>query len=474
MDFIDLFAGIGGFRLGLESVGFQCVFSSEIDKYARQTYKANFKEEPYGDITKIASENIPAHDVLCAGFPCQPFSIAGKRLGVKDSRGNLFDEIVRIAKYHKPRILFLENVPGLLSQDKGKTFEGMVQKLRDIGYCINYKTLNAKDFGVPQNRKRVYIIATLKKSKFDFPEPLGISTKVKDILEELVDDKYFISDKAWKGHQDRKKKHLEKGNGFGFSLFNNDSRFTSTISARYYKDGSEILIEQENKNPRRLTPQEVARLQGFPDSFSNNSFVFCDTRNGPTTIHSWDIRKTTDREKYICLTILKNRRKKIYGKADGNPIDFKDLCYLIPKLKASELNKLVKKNILKYNDHSYEFVNSKNSSGINGIYRIYMLNAKGFSTLTATGTNDMIALRYISGNTPEELKKDFIKNIYKKKLFRPVTPQEVVRLQGFPDSFVIPVSDTQAYKQFGNAVCVNVVSEIAKKIKGFCNGDKTR
>lgn len=267
--YIDLFAGIGGIRRPYQKLGGTCVFSSEIDKFAVQTYEANWGETPSGDITKIDEKDIPHFDILLAGFPCQAFSIAGKRKGFDDTRGTMFFEIERILEYHKPKCFMLENVKGLLSHNKGNTFKVMKDILENkLGYKIYYQILNAKDFGVPQNRERIIIVGFKNHDiKFEFPKPSGIKTKLGDILEQDVSEKYTISDKIWASHQRRKEKHKAKGNGFGYSLFNEKSPYTSTISARYYKDGSEILIEQENKNPRKLTPREAARLQGFPDDF---------------------------------------------------------------------------------------------------------------------------------------------------------------------------------------------------------------
>ncbi|MDQ6961542.1 MAG: DNA cytosine methyltransferase [Mariprofundaceae bacterium] len=268
---IDLFAGIGGIRLGFEKAfqdKVEFVFSSELDKYAQKTYAANYDEVPHGDITKIHAADIPAHDIILAGFPCQAFSVAGLKKGFEDTRGTLFFEIVRIAKYHKPKILFLENVKGFKNHDKGNTFRVVKETLADLGYKVYAQVLNAKDFGVPQNRERIYIIAFLDHSvDFKFPIKQGEGVKLGHILDSNVDEKYTISDKLWAGHQRRKAEHKVKGNGFGYSMFNAESDYTSTMSARYYKDGSEILIAQEGKNPRKLSPREAARLQGFPDDF---------------------------------------------------------------------------------------------------------------------------------------------------------------------------------------------------------------
>lgn len=267
--FIDLFAGIGGIRRPYQKLGGKCVFSSEIDKFAIKTYEANWNETPSGDITKIDAKDIPKFDILLAGFPCQAFSIAGKRKGFDDTRGTMFFEVERILKYHKPKCFMLENVKGLLNHDKGKTFNKMIDILtKKLKYKVYYDVLNAKDYGVPQNRERVIIVGFKNHNvEFEFPKPLNQKVKVGDILEKNVDPKYTISDKIWESHQRRKKLNQAKGNGFGYSLFNENSPYTSTISARYYKDGSEILIEQKGKNPRKLTPREAARLQGFPDDF---------------------------------------------------------------------------------------------------------------------------------------------------------------------------------------------------------------
>ena len=268
---IDLFAGIGGIRLGFKEAfkeNSRFVFSSEIDKFAQITYNENFSELPNGDLTEIDEKDIPEFDILLAGFPCQPFSVAGLKKGFNDTRGTLFFDIARIVKHHLPKVVFLENVKGFKGHDKGNTYKTVKEVLEGFGYSVFAEVLNAKHFGVPQNRERIYIIAFLGAvENFDFPPPLNIETKLGRILKAEVEDKYTISDKLWLGHQRRREMHRKKGNGFGYSLFDENSVYTSTISARYYKDGSEILIEQKNKNPRRLAPREAARLQGFPDNY---------------------------------------------------------------------------------------------------------------------------------------------------------------------------------------------------------------
>ncbi len=272
--FIDLFAGIGGIRIPFQENGGVCVFSSEWDKFSQKTYFANFGEIPAGDITRIEAKDIPDFDILLGGFPCQPFSQAGLHKGFDDTRGTLFFEIERILQVKRPKAFLLENVKQLKGHDKGRTFRVIMEHLGALNYHVDAKILRAADFGVPQNRERIYIVGFDKEYynipddyTFPFPDPLCIPTRVGDILEEMVGEKYTISDKLWEGHQRRKKDNRKQGKGFGYSLFNEDSPYTSTISARYYKDGSEILIEQKGKNPRKLTPRECARLQGFPDEF---------------------------------------------------------------------------------------------------------------------------------------------------------------------------------------------------------------
>ncbi len=277
--FVDLFAGIGGFRIAFQQLGGKCVFSSEWNKFAQKTYEANFGEVPFGDITKIHVDNIPDHDVLCGGFPCQPFSIAGvskknslgRDHGFKDeTQGTLFFDIVRILEAKRPKAFLLENVKNLVSHDKGKTFMVISEALKEMGYSLHTRVMDGKHF-VPQHRERILLVGFDKaifngEEGFDFPSMPEANHKIKDILEPKPDPKYTLTDKLWSYLQTYAQKHKEKGNGFGFGLVDLES-ISRTISARYYKDGSEILIPQTGKNPRRLTPRECARLQGYPDKF---------------------------------------------------------------------------------------------------------------------------------------------------------------------------------------------------------------
>jgi DNA (cytosine-5)-methyltransferase 1 len=274
--FIDLFAGIGGFRVALQNLGGKCVFSSEWDQHAKQTYFNNYGEVPFGDIKKFTGtagskkswlSAIPRPDIIAGGFPCQAFSQAGKQLGFNDARGTLFFDILEMTKALRPKALILENVKRLRGHDGGKTFAVIANSLRELEYKVYSKVLRACDFGLPQNRERIFIVAFDKALQFDFPERLNQPTRVGTILEDRVDDCFTITDRIYEGHKRRVREHRARGNGFGFSVFKPDAAYTNTISARYWKDGSEILIDQGKRNPRMLTPRECARLQGFDDDF---------------------------------------------------------------------------------------------------------------------------------------------------------------------------------------------------------------
>ncbi len=278
--FIDLFAGIGGMRIAFDNAGGHCVYSNEWNKYSQQTYFANFGEQPDGDITQVNENDIPDHDILVAGFPCQPFSIAGvskknslgRETGFADkTQGTLFFDVCRILKRKRPKAFLLENVKNLCSHDKGRTFKVIQESLDELNYKIFYSVIDGQKY-VPQHRERIIIVGfnrELYGDDIDFefalteknPKPV-----MRDILDDVVADKYTLSDKLWTYLQNYAAKHKAAGNGFGYGIAPLDG-VSRTISARYYKDGSEILIAQEGKNPRRLTPRECARLQGFPENF---------------------------------------------------------------------------------------------------------------------------------------------------------------------------------------------------------------
>ena len=285
--FIDLFAGIGGFRIAFENLGGKCVFSSEIDKYSRQTYQANFNDIPEGDITLIPASQIPDHNILTAGFPCQAFSIAGRREGFEDSRGTLFFEIARIIKEKKPKAFFLENVKGLVSHDKGKTISIILDILRnDLNYFVpKPQIINAKNFGVPQNRERIFIVGfrnDLNINSFDYPTPIHpIPTFISVKEEKPVSVKYYLSEQYLNTLVAHKQRHKDKGNGFGYEIIEDNDIANAIVIGGMGKERNLVIDKRlEDFTPvtrikghvnhecvRRMTPREWARLQGYPDSF---------------------------------------------------------------------------------------------------------------------------------------------------------------------------------------------------------------
>jgi DNA (cytosine-5)-methyltransferase 1 len=274
--FIDLFCGIGGFRIAFERQGAKCVFSSDYDKFSQISYEANYGEKPYGDIHSIEVGDIPSHDILCGGFPCQPFSIAGvskknslgRAHGFDDAKqGNLFFAIADIIAHHKPSAFVLENVKNLRSHDKGNTFRVIYDTLtKHLGYKVYTRIINGKSC-VPQNRERIFIVGFREPHNFEFPAFSDEGPRLETILEKNPDPKFTLTDHLWNYLQKYAAKHKAAGNGFGFGLVTGKD-IARTLSARYHKDGSEILVYQgEDKNPRRLTPRECARLMGYPDTF---------------------------------------------------------------------------------------------------------------------------------------------------------------------------------------------------------------
>lgn len=426
--FVDLFAGIGGFRIPLEQLGGKCLGFSEINKQSVDVYKKNFsefknnEEVELGDITKLGKLPFNDIDLIVGGVPCQAWSVAGKMKGFEDPRGRLWHDTIRVIKENRPKVFVFENVKGLIDPRNKENLDLIIESFKEVGYVIKSpKLLNSYDFGLPQNRDRIFIVGIrndLKRylTKFEYPTPLDRKPFLKDFIDGLAKD----------------------------------------------IDISKMIFNPQDIYGDKI-PMGRNRVQKINEL--NDFFIFCDTRNGHTTIHSWDIIRTTEREKEICMTILKNRRKKMYGPSDGNPISFKDLSKLVKKLKENELKKLVAKKILRFKkNEGYEFVNSKNSSGINGIYRVYLPHAKIFSTLTATGTKDMIATREISGATPKDYKNRFINEIIKTKSFRSISAKEAGKLQGFPEWFSIYKDANVAKKQFGNAVSTSVILYLVKNI----------
>ena len=418
--FIDLFSGVGGFRVALEKLGGKCIGFSEIDKSAIEVYRDNFnsKEEMYlGDITKI--KKLPKADIFVGGVPCQAWSVAGSKKGFDDPRGKLWEDCIRLVKTSKPKSFIFENVKGLFDPRNKSSLNLIINEFRKCGYEVFYKLLNSYDFGLPQNRDRIFIVGINKKFKIDFNFPLPVNNTIP--LNKIFKDIKFNKD------------HLKKKNFLPRDLFG------ERIPA------SRNRFQRENE--------------------LNDFFIFCDTRNGHSTIHSWDVRKTSLIEKNICMIILKNRRKKKYGEWDGNPLSYKTLKKLIPDLNKEDLDKLIEKKILiQEQDGRYELFHTKNSAGIDGIYRIFLPQSEIFSTITATENRDFIATTSILGKNPEEYKMKFIEEIYLKKKFRLITGREAARLQGFPESFKIHQNEKIAKKQFGNAVPVNVVYNVMKQL----------
>jgi DNA (cytosine-5)-methyltransferase 1 len=287
--FIDLFAGIGGFRLALQNLGGKCVFTSEWDKYSKQTYKANFGELPFGDITKpLTKSYIPdGFDVLCAGFPCQAFSIAGKRGGFEDTRGTLFFDVAEIIKSKRPKAIFLENVKGLRSHDKGKTLATILNVLReDLGYYVpEPQIINAKNYGVPQNRERIFIVGFRKDlgiNDFEYPKPMKSKPTIENILEEnVVSVKYYLSETYIDTLRRHRERHESKGNGFGYEIIANDGVANAVVCGGMGRERNLVLDkrlkdftpvtnikgEVNKEGIRKMTPREWARLQGFPDNY---------------------------------------------------------------------------------------------------------------------------------------------------------------------------------------------------------------
>ena len=475
--FIDLFAGIGGFYQGLSKNGGQCLGYSEINKDAIETYCENYhekKEDNLGDITKI--KELPPHDILTAGVPCQSWSIAGKNLGFDDDRGQLWNDTIYLLKQSQPKAFIFENVKGLVDPRNKEALNYILERIKQAGYFANYYVINSHDYGVAQNRIRVYIIGFREKKYFDtfvLPEPLEKKIKLADILVAKI--------------KEQQPQPLAK------DLFGNDVK------------------------PRNMS---LSQTNGV-----NDYFLFNDLRNGATTIHSWDIIETTKRQKEICYLLLKNRRKSAYGKLDGNPLSlehfqsldgsvtqkelevlveleiFKEVEYVFEikekkeeltehealllsqsiekkivldelktdkalKLKRVSIPKTIaslkEKNILEVKEIRYEFKNSKISTGLFGINRIFLPNSDIFPTLVASDTNDYVTLKDIPHT--ENYREEFLKEVYFKKAYRKITKEEACKIQGFPTDFKLPEARARWMKLVGNSVSVPVIEVLSKAI----------
>ncbi|MFZ2284265.1 MAG: DNA (cytosine-5-)-methyltransferase [Lutibacter sp.] len=480
--FIDLFSGIGGFRMALNSIGGECLNFSEINNDAINTYCTNFSEgleSNLGDITKI--KDIPAHDLLTGGVPCQSWSIAGRNLGFDDDRGQLWNDTIYLLNKSKPKVFVFENVKGLVDPRNKVALTYILQRIKEAGYFANYYVINSFDYGVPQNRLRVYIIGFREEEyalKFSLPKPIQNKIRLGNILTDFVASPI------------EKKENLEK------DLF------------------GEVV------KPRNMS---LSNSNGF-----NDYFLFNDLRNGHSTIHSWDILDTTERQKEICYLLLKNRRKSAYGNLDGNPLSykhFKDLdqsinkeeldelvsleifkkegySFLINeyqendiseveksvlkcninnilsveylkinrdlKLKKISISKILKtlqeKNIIVSEEIRYDFKNTKISTGLYGVNRIFLPTSNIFPTLVASDTNDYITTKEINAKNETEYREKFLKEIYKTQEFRRITKKEACLIQGFPEDYLLPENRARWMKLIGNSVSVPVIEMLGKAI----------
>ena len=482
--FIDLFSGIGGFRLALDSVGGKCINFSEINSDAISTYCTNFKEDSdlnLGDITKIKS--LPNHDLLTGGVPCQSWSIAGKNLGFDDDRGQLWNDTIYLLKQSKPKAFIFENVKGLVDPRNKEALNYILNRIKEAGYFANFYLINSYNYGVPQNRLRVYLIGFKEKdffNKFRLPKPVIDKTQLSHVL-----------------------------SNFEVSIFENKTMGNSNINLF-----GEIIKQRS---------MSLSSNNGV-----NDYFLFNDLRNGHSTIHSWDILNTTERQKDICYLLLKNRRKSAYGNLDGNPLTylhFKELDNTIKKKELDELvkleilkevgftfrinnfcenlltvnekqvldcalnnvlyieilktnrnlklkkiavskilNTLIKKNVIIHDEFRYDFKNTKISTGLFGVNRIFLSTSNIFPTLVASDTNDFITTTAIIAKNEKEYKEMFLNEIYKKGDFRRINKEEACKIQGFPNDYILPENRARWMKLIGNSVSVPVIEMLGKAI----------
>lgn len=470
--FVDLFAGIGGFHLAAESVGGVCVGYSEIAKDAISAYCENFGETPernFGDITQL--KTLPSHDLMAAGVPCQSWSIAGRNLGFDDDRGQLWNDTVYLLNAVRPKAFIFENVKGLADPRNAKALDYILGRIGQAGYHANIYLLNAYDYGVPQTRVRVYIVGFRDRrfqERFSVPRPNPGQVCLSDVL-----------------------------------------------------DGFDIAVDRKNRaNTARWSLS--CNDQGF-----NDYFLFNDLRNGHTTVHSWDIKDTTQREKMICTLLLRNRRKSRYGILDGNALSLAHFQELDATIAAEELERLVDKEILKHcpyyydicetppsltederfllslgkggrimvdelklnkelrkrkivaarmlrkleqegvvrcSETRYDFKNTKISTGLNGINRVFLPSSKIYPTLVASDTNDYVSTVELSAATVGEWKERFMEEVFAKQKFRKITKSEACRIQGFPADFRLPESRARWMHLVGNSVAVPVVRMLMEAV----------
>ncbi len=479
--FIDLFAGIGGFEMALSSNGGTCTGFSEINKDAINAYYENYNIEPesnFGDITKI--KELPKHDILTGGVPCQSWSIAGRNLGFDDDRGQLWNDTIFLLNQSKPKAFIFENVKGLVDPRNQEALKYILARIREAGYFANYHVINSHDYGVAQNRVRIYIIGFRDKKYFDnfrLPEHFKERTTLADIL--------------------------------GIQIPNNTSE--------------EHIQKDLFDNPVQAKQMSLSSKNGF-----NDYFLFNDLRNGHSTIHSWDISDTTDRQKEICLLLLRNRRKSQFGPLDGNPLSLRQFQLLNSSITKKDVSDLVDLEILKKVDYQFEildfqesdlsenelellnlstnnylvvdnlktervlkvkrisitetinsllekdcvkcveerfdFKNTKISSGLNGVNRVFMPTSDVFPTLVASDTNDYVSLKNLEPKDHEDYKNQFLEKVYFSDNYRRITKEEACMIQGFPKDFKLPESRARWMKLIGNSVCVPVIDVIIKSI----------
>lgn len=477
--FIDLFAGIGGFRMALNAINGNCLKFSEINRDAINTYCTNFDEgleSNLGDITKI--KELPQHDLLVGGVPCQSWSIAGKNLGFDDDRGQLWNDTIYLLNQSKPKAFIFENVKGLVDPRNKEALNYILKRIKEAGYFANFYVLNSFDYGVPQNRVRIYIIGFLEEEyhlKFSLPKPIENKVTLGNVLNIKTDK----------------------------------------IEHSYLTDLFGDTIRQRSMS--------LSNNNGF-----NDYFLFNDLRNGHSTIHSWDIIDTTERQKTICYLLLKNRRKSFYGNLDGNPLSLHHFQQLDTSITQYELNDLVNLNILKKEEYQftindfeddylsddeksvlkyssgdklnidvlksnklfqiskisisdvikslqiknviscseyrYDFKNTKISTGLFGVNRVFLPSSNIFPTLVASDTNDFITSKNIIAKNATEYKEEFLKEIYLKNDFRKITKQEACKIQGFPENYILPENRARWMKLLGNSVSVPVIEILGKAI----------
>ncbi|MFZ2451783.1 MAG: DNA (cytosine-5-)-methyltransferase [Methylovulum miyakonense] len=479
--FIDLFAGIGGFRLALNNLGGDCLGFSEINNDAINTYCTNFNEAAslnLGDITQIKA--LPAHDILTAGVPCQSWSIAGKNLGFDDDRGQLWNDTLYLLNKTRPKAFIFENVKGLADPRNQSALAYILGRIGKAGYFARHFVLNSSDYGVPQDRVRVYIIGFQHEAhlqKLRLPAPQKSTLKLVDVLQGCGE-----------------KRTASMGLGQTMDLFGD----CANEKKRYRKSNG-----------------------------MNDFFLFNDIRNGPTTIHSWDLLPTTARQQHICYLLLRNRRKRLYGRLDGNPLALAHFQLLDSSIKAAELEALVdlgifkkvaytytlqahgldlpeneqwvlqqasdgiitldalkdsrelklakipfekvlatlvEKNVLVCSEIRYEFRYTKISTGIEGINRVFLPKSEAFPTLVASDSNDFVALKDVDADNDDDYKQSFLKEIFHQQLFRKIAKEEACLIQGFPKDFQLPENRSRWMKLIGNSVSVPVVQMLGQAI----------